>query len=638
MEEPQLDHIEFDLQRLWILLWQKWWLLLITSIIAALVASYLDAQRADTYSAQTAIMVMRSPRGNNYDPYYDPYYDSLADQRLADSYEELIISEPVVTRASDIVGEPISAGSISIDRGEDSQILRLTVSGPNPQLAADVANGIVTAFIDFNETLLNSRYDDSAETLTIQIDQVEEQIRTVEADLSNLVTQSLTEQQVQLELLIADARDTLIEIQNDIDELENDGQSRATNTNLAGLYIDKDIWQSSLSAYVQMYQSLTSRGEGQFGDNLQIQIEQLQTNRHTLQDIYANLVSSREAIRLAKLEAAPSIVQIESASVPLFPNSRRPIALIAAAVGLFGSALLIFALELLNDTIRSPDEAERVLQLPTLGLIPETVGLMDNRSLPFIYKEPRSPISEAFRKIRTKLEYSGVDGDLRVVLTTSSDTNEGKSSLSVNLATALAQSGKKVLLLDCDLRKPTLHKYFNMSRTNGITDYLRSSDDTPSDDMIMSTAQENLYLLTSGPQPPNPAELLNSQRFHHLLKYLRAQMDYIVVDAPPLLVADPMILANLVDGVIFAVHVGKTKRRLVQSNIEELRSVGTKLLGTVLTRADKRILQYSSGYYYYADRYYQEEGETISLKHDRRHWGFGRKQTAKNPPASTSAD
>lgn len=640
METSQLDEIEIDLRHYIFLLKNWWWLFVLAALVAGSIAFLIQSRQPDSFSAETAIMVMRSPRGNNYDPYYDPYYDALADQRLALSYEELIMAEPVIARAVEMVGQDISPSAVSIQRGDESQIIRLTVRHEDAQMASDFANALVGAFVDFNESLLTGRYNDSAETLTIQIEQVEEQIAAIEAELSGLVTQSLDEQQGQLEALIRDARDTLITIQDDIDELETAGEERATNSRLAGLYIDKDIWQSSLASYVTMYQTLISRGEAQFGDTLQIQIEQLQTNRHSLQEIYANLVNSREAIHLAKLEAAPNIVQIEQAVPPLYADGRRPIELLAALLGVITSVGFVIALDLLNDSVRSPDQLERGLQLPVLGFIPESPDLLDNTTPPFVVKQPRNPISETFRKVRTKLEYAGVDGDLGVVVVTSSESGEGKSTLAVNLATVMAQSGKRTLLIDCDLRKPTIHQHFGQARNFGLTDYLRLKDTTLKD-VIRETNQENLFLLTSGAQPPDPAELLQSQSFQKMIVALRDRTDMIVIDSPPMLVTDPMILSKQADGVLFAVRAGETKMRIVEGNIEELRRIGVRLVGTIISRANIQAARYGYSYYYnyYNRNYYGDNDHNNYGKKRATVWGniFGRKNN-QNSPAITTAD
>jgi non-specific protein-tyrosine kinase len=209
---------------------------------------------------------------------------------------------------------------------------------------------------------------------------------------------------------------------------------------------------------------------------------------------------------------------------------------------------------------------------------------------------PRSPISEAFRTLRTNLEFSSLDKPLRSMVVTSAAPEEGKSTTLANLAVAIAQAGKRVILVDCDLRRPSLHQLFNARATPGFTDMMRD-DALMSKPPLQDTTVQNLWLLTSGTIPPNPAELVASRRMGEVIAALQKQADIVLFDAPPVVaVTDAALLASKVDGVLLVVSAGKTKRDHAKKAKALLDKVNAHLIGTVLTnvKGEAALYQYYS--------------------------------------------
>jgi protein-tyrosine kinase len=208
---------------------------------------------------------------------------------------------------------------------------------------------------------------------------------------------------------------------------------------------------------------------------------------------------------------------------------------------------------------------------------------------------PRAAISEQYRTIRTNIQFSSVDESIRTILVTSSGPEEGKSTTVANLAVVFAQQGKKVLLIDADLRKPTVHYTFQLDNTIGLTNVLTKQ--TQLDKAAVTTLVENLSVLPSGPIPPNPAELLGSKAMEDMLVAALEQFDIVIFDTPPVLaVTDAQILANRCDGTILVVGSGKTQIEPAMKSKELLLSSKGKLLGVVLNRKNAKDSQY---YYYY---------------------------------------
>jgi protein-tyrosine kinase len=218
-----------------------------------------------------------------------------------------------------------------------------------------------------------------------------------------------------------------------------------------------------------------------------------------------------------------------------------------------------------------------------------------NRSL-ITLTSPKSPISEQYRTIRTNIQFSTVDRSIRSILVTSSGPGEGKSTTSANLAVVFAQQGKKVLFIDADMRKPTVHYTFRLDNHVGLTNVLTKQ--VSLEYAVKSTELENLDVLTSGPIPPNPAELLGSRSMEELLKQAFTHYDLVLFDTPPVLVVtDAQILANLCDGIVLVVSSGKTEIEAAQKTKEALANAKGKLLGVVLNNKKIKESQY---YYYYS--------------------------------------
>lgn len=221
--------------------------------------------------------------------------------------------------------------------------------------------------------------------------------------------------------------------------------------------------------------------------------------------------------------------------------------------------------------------------------------VMDNKRKLVTKYDPKSPISEQYRTIRTNIEFSTVDEEIHSILVTSSGPGEGKSTTTANLAIVFAQQGKQVLLVDADLRKPTVHYTFNLSNTIGLTNVLTRQLDLK--DAIKESDEKNLYVLTSGPIPPNPAELLASKAMRVLLEQMKEEFDIVVFDMPPILaVTDAQILANYCDGTILVVSSGKTEIEPALKSKEILASTNSHLLGVVLN--NKKMENNHHSYYY----------------------------------------
>lgn len=339
----------------------------------------------------------------------------------------------------------------------------------------------------------------------------------------------------------------------------------------------------------------------------QTQIAALDAKQNTLRANYAALLANTQQ------GAINALTIIENATIPTLPiNSNKATTILtAAAIGFVLAAGAAYLLEYLDDSVKTPSDVKQVSDLPTLAGI-ASIKLEDEYDKLITQKQPRSPISEAYRILRTSIQFSSVDKPRRKLLVTSSSPAEGKSVTAANLATVIAQAGYNVLLVDADLRRPMQHNLFDLSPMPGLTTLLLESniiDNTyhiplPVDKFIQRTSVANLHLLASGVIPPNPSELLGSVRMKAALDVLSAGYDFIIIDSPPVLaLADSIVLSTQIDGVILVAQAKKTKRKQLKMTVDRLREVDAHIIGVTLNRVSSKGDEYT--YYYYQGKEYQ---------------------------------
>jgi capsular exopolysaccharide synthesis family protein len=256
-------------------------------------------------------------------------------------------------------------------------------------------------------------------------------------------------------------------------------------------------------------------------------------------------------------------------------------------VGIVFGVAMAALLEFLDDSIKTKDEVEKVApDLPVMALVPPVPSWKD-RSKPVVVSltEPKSTLAEAYRTLRTSIQFMSLDRPMKTVQVTSPIAREGKTTTAANLGVALARSGQRVVIVDCDLRKPRLHEFFDLANEQGFTSVLLG--DSPLSGALQAVAEvPNLLVLSSGPQPPNPSELLSGRRTVEVLVALQAGADVVIIDSPPLLpVTDSVILSGRVDATVVVATAGTTTRRQLHRALELLQQVDAPVVGTVLNRA-----------------------------------------------------
>jgi non-specific protein-tyrosine kinase len=326
----------------------------------------------------------------------------------------------------------------------------------------------------------------------------------------------------------------------------------------------------------------------------------LQTLLAQYRDSYSTILNSLESVRLAEARSTNSVNVVESAQATTIPVRPRTLLniLLGAVAGAILALAVVLLLEYLDDTVKTSEEAARLTGLPSLAAI----ARIDGREPPdklIVAIDSRSPTAESYRLLRVNAQLAAIDRPLRTLMVTSSTPLEGKSTMIANLAAAFAQAGKRVILVDTDLRRPTLHKIFRVSNARGITTALANRDQSVST-YLVPTSVANLSLLPSGPLPPNPADLLGSQRMAALIQELTSQADIVLFDSPPVLaVVDASILARATDATLLVVLAEKTRSNMLRRTREQLAQSGAKMVGVVLNKATSARDTYYGSYTYY---------------------------------------
>jgi polysaccharide biosynthesis transport protein len=350
-------------------------------------------------------------------------------------------------------------------------------------------------------------------------------------------------------------------------------------------------FQESIDQDLAATQALIERTQARVDDLVQLTVRtpQQESELQALEGRLANLRSTFATLLSFSSDNATNLLTvIQPAKASSSPVSPRTLfnTLLAAALGMLVVVGVAFLAEQLDDRIKDPEAVQEVAGLSTLGTIAWMTSSRGRKEFYLLagLLFPRSGFAEAYRTLRTNIEFASVDAPARTLLVTSSAPGEGKTVTASNLAIVFAQSGRRVILVDADLRKPGVDVMFSLPNTRGLTDMLRH-ESISVDAVANPTEQDNLRVVTTGPLPPNPAELLGSKRMQTVLERLRQDSDLVIFDSPPLLaVADAAVLSSFLDGTVMVIDAAKGRRRIVRMGRETLSRAGATVLGAVLNR------------------------------------------------------
>jgi capsular exopolysaccharide synthesis family protein len=432
-----------------------------------------------------------------------------------------------------------------------------------------------------------------------------------QAVLANSTVQALMTRQAQLRAELESTRARYLpdhpalqqleaELQSVGEQLQSTGQS--VRNSIRADYLAAQSAESSLRAQVSSLE-----GETLAEQDRAVRYNTLAREADTNRSLYEGLLQRYRQLNASAGIASSNISIIDEAEVPLSPSSPSLFKnlLMGLLAGLGIAGLVVFLCDQLDDVVRIPEDVEDKTGLPLLGVVPRS----DDEDIDMALEDPKSALAEAYNSLRGALLYSTRSGLPKIMLVTSAQPTEGKSTSSFAIAAGLARMGRKTLLLDADLRRPAMHYRFRLDNKSGLSSLLVSQEGVAS--AVFETELEGLSVMPSGPLPPSPTELLTSQRMAAVLDEAAAQYDAVVVDSPPVLgLADAPVLAALADGVVFVIEADRGRSGSLKAAMRRLRAMKPIMLGAVLTKFDPAKLanRYSDYYGYDYYRYDRDGG------------------------------
>ncbi len=501
---------------------RKWWVVGTVSVVvmAALALSYLQTPR---YAASAEVLFRQTSAPAGIEAAVTP----ANPERLLNTEVRFIESQAVADAVVETLGRPAAAAAAG-DAGAD--VIRIRATATDPVVAAETANVWAQTYIDLRRQASLHEYEVQAEVIQAKIDELDQQIDGLEAEVASL-------------LPFAEGGSDNALLQSKQDEIQ-------------ALTNEKALWSTKLN-------------------NLSAQADLLSGN---VPEILNEAVVPSSAYE---------------------PATARNV-IMAVTFGLLLGVGLALLIDYLDDSVKSKEDLERASGgLATLALIPRSSAWRsrDDAHLESL-EAPTSPTAEAYRSLRTALQFKSLERPLKTILVTSPRAADGKTTTVANLAVALSRADQRVVVLSCDLRRPRLQDFFHLPNTVGFTSVL-VGEATLASALQSVPGTEHLVVLPSGPVPPNPSELLSTDRTKEIVALFCEETDVVLIDSPPVLpVADALVLSDIVDGVLLVASARSTSRKGVARACELLRAVNAPLIGTVLSNADSAT-SYEESYGYY---------------------------------------
>jgi non-specific protein-tyrosine kinase len=517
--------LELDLRQLFGYARRWWWLLLLLPLFAGGAVAGISARQQPRYAATATLLINPAPAASGHD-----LNVINAGQRLAATYQQLVVTEPVLIPVIEQLRLPDDVEAlkrkVSAVAAHDTQLLRISASDTDPVVAADLANTVAEQFATFIQQQALASVSPSRSTL---------------------------------QSLIDDAQRQLIDVRAQIQSLEVDDAADAAK------------------------------------------LDPLRARARQLEQSYADLLMQAQAMDLDAAALQSQVSVAVPATVPTNPYAPR-VAFWTALAAFFGVVVaigVVGVLAYLDNTVKPDAAFARGFGVPLLSTIPHLPKLRPGPDQVYMAVRPQSPAAEAIRLLRANLEFAAAAREITALAVTSAGPGEGKSTVTANLALAMAQAGFSTVIIDADLRRPSQQMIWDVANDQGLTTLLAHRDRARQWGVEIELGP-NLTLIPSGPIPPNPAELLGLDRFRALLDDLRHVADVIVIDSPPVLtVSDPLVIARNVDAVAVIARAGQTRIDTLRHALATLSQGDVRIAGVVLNQNPRQdaATSYVTGYY-----------------------------------------
>jgi tyrosine-protein kinase Etk/Wzc len=554
-------------------------------------------------------------------PYYwlSPYYDSMTFETEKHIIKSKAVAEGVVKKLN--LADPRQTdewnswtrrvqGALSVEKEPDTRIYYLRARFSEPDLTEKIVNTAAEVYIDLSVGEKRASAQKSLSLLTSQIGELKTQITRSQMALIDYINKEGAPETVTVGeasgpsdstgrevTLLGGLYTQLVQLNIQRGELlikylENHPKVKEADQQIA-------VLRSTIASEEERMNRARKKA-------IEYDIRQKETSVN--QELYNVLLKKLAELDLSKEGIESDIAIIEKADrpqAPVAPQKKKNL-ILGSVLGFLLGVAAVFVSEYLDPTLQTPEEVESYLDLPVLASIPRMVTTPEmsewdaNQFLCLISeRSPRSHETEMFKRLRTSIRFSDFEATTLALLVTSSSPREGKTTVAANLAITSAHAGSRTILIDTDLRRPAMDRIFNVSESTGIAAYLAGKASL--EEIIHPTAISNLSIIPAGAIPANPAELLESQRLKELVSLLKAKFDRVIFDSPPAgALADALIIAALVDGVILVCFAGHIDKRFILRTKQQLEKSGAKIYGVVLNYIELKMRSY---YYYYHSVY-----------------------------------
>ena len=553
------------------------WLIITAVLVVTVTAVVVSRRQAPVYQGVATILIANQDTGAALAGASILSDMSWDQQRGMETQVALMQLRPLaerVIRKLDLRTTPDALmGQVNVAAGDNTNLVTISVSDSTPQQAAEIANALASTYVEWSRDQKRASITNALSEVDARLTEAKLEILDIgkkmqgpgRSDLQGQLQSAVSQQQTLMDMLV---------------QLSADGQNETDSSKLASIRTKIASTERQLgdikAKILDLGSRLGSAGDASNDKELVAQL-QIATN------LYGSLAQNYETLKVSEQLEVGSGSVVESAAIdpaPISPNPTRS-GTLGLVVGLAFGLGMVFVAEYLDNTIKSIEEVEKLFDAPVLGNIPaEQMGPEEKRRLTIV-ERPGSRAAEAYRGLRNSIDFVNFEHDIKTVLVTSAAPGEGKSTVAANLATSLAMAGSKVVLLNCDFRRPTTDQFFEVNNHLGLSDVLAGS--VPLEAALQYPGDHHLAVLTPGKMPPNPSELLGSQKMTDLIATLKVDHDWIIVDSPPLLaVADAAATARWTDGVLVITRAGVSTGPAAANARDTLDKVGARILGAVV--------------------------------------------------------
>jgi len=549
--------------------------------------------------------------------FYQTQYELIKSRSLATSVIETLQLEKDMTRTGWIQQikmllkissnperpdfERLFIENIIVEPVNTSRLVRISYDANSPEMAAKISNAIAAAFIERNQNKYKNSTDLAKQQLETQLEAVKTQLHKADKVASDFRREhnivmigdgGETTYSYQLKQLNTQLREAQ-QKKRGIEATLSSTQQQNPPTELKNAILEENSLREKIKQ-----EKTKSLG---VPDNVR-EFRRYQDSSKALQSTYDNLLQRMKQFNIA-VSGNSRISIVDTAIPPRKKNSPKLLLnlLFGTFLGFLMGMAYAFLIEYLDDTINSADELEHLTKLPNLAIIPTMEEYPQHEIGLLSYHEIHSYFAEAFRTFRTSIKFLPNSEQSKSIFITSASASEGKSTTASNLACIYAQSGRSVLLIDADLRNPSVHKIFQEEQENGLSELL--SGDAEPKDVIKTTDVPNLYLITAGKFNHDPVGLISNLRMEKMLKLTSSKYDHVIIDGAPVLgLADALILSNLAASTIFVSQSGRTDKKMILSSLNRLRQAQGNIIGTLMTKVDMDKSEYAYNYLDYNAR------------------------------------